>query len=359
MIEVGCGALSRRLVEGTLLAAAAAALSTLGCASQREGQAAFAHLAPARAQPASAGDAGGATAPTVGTTVVATVEGEPVSLRTLAPSLLEAAGGEVLQEHALDQALRAELARLGLRVGKEAVQRERALLLEQLATALERPADASSAAEEALAQLRQRRGLGPRRFAALLWRTAALRALTRQLDPVTLSPEAIEQAYDLAYGERRVARVITLPTLAQAQQVLEALAQGADFATLAATRSTDASAERGGLLEPIARQDPAYPPAIRQALFALAPGRWSSPIAVDQGFAVLLLERIEPAKDAPLEEVREQLVRSLTLQQERLRMDDLAQQLLQRARPVAVDEHLRWSLGALRAHTAPGAEEPR
>ncbi len=332
------------MTTATLFVAATTAWST-GCAAppsalqqQRDVQA-LSRLAPPRESRLAPGDSTNS--------VVATVGGEPVTLQALLPLLYEAAGAEALEEYALDRALTRELDREGLRIDQEAVQQERRLLLEQLGNAVEAPADSAQAAE-ALAQLRAQRGLGPSRFAALLWRTAALRALVQLRDPVTISESAIEQAYDMAYGERRVARVITLPTLTEAQQALEALQQGADFASLAATRSTDASAERGGLLEPLSRRDPAYPPAIRQALFALSPGRWSNPIAVEQGFAILKLERVIPAQNRPLEQVREQLVRDLTVRQERLRMDELARSLLQRVAPVALEDHLRWSWTATR-----------
>ena len=62
-----------------------------------------------------------------------------------------------------------------------------------------------------LADLRERRGLGPVRFAALLKRNAGLRRLVE--DQVTVTEPAVRQAYRLAHGPAARVRLIVMPTL--------------------------------------------------------------------------------------------------------------------------------------------------
>jgi len=274
----------------------------------------------------------------------ASVDGAPITWDNLRPALVEAAGAVALEEAALDALLSRELASRGLRWADLDTAHERAVLVEHLAdsagahTVNETPADRG---ERLLAQLRAARGLGESRFAGLLRRNAALRALVR--DDVTLNESIIRQTYELRYGPRIPARIIVVDTVDDAAQVLDRLDAGEPFGEVAALLSTDQSASRGGLLEPISPADPTYPATIRDTLRTLDPGARSNPVALERGVAILLRERdAENARPpAPsIEEARPGLRREARLRQERILMGEKARELLERARVTAFDPAL-------------------
>lgn len=273
--------------------------------------------------------------------IVASVQGRVLTWDDLAPMLAEAAGGLVLEEVVLDQLLREEFVSRGLSLDAAAVDGERDRLLQSLSAVEEPSVDQS----RLLDTMRRSRGLGPVRFEALLRRSAMLRRLVA--DEVVVSDAAIEQAYEQAYGKRFQTRLITVSTLTEAQEIRRTLDQKAvPFGELAARRSTDASAGRGGLLEPISPADPSYPAPIRSILPQLKVGQVSPVIAIDSGYAILKLEQVIPASGVDPSSVRDEMGRRVRLQQERLLMDQLARRLLQSASITTHDPSLGWSWSA-------------
>lgn len=270
---------------------------------------------------------------------LALVNGRPVSLGQLAPTLLEVAGRSALDELVLDAALHDEAARQGVSVNADDIERERSLFLESLSDAgvTARDGDARSL----LLAVRRRRGLGPERFAAMLQRSALLRKLVKP--SITVTDEMVKLVFKIDHGQRRDGRLITTATLADAQRALDAINAGMPFIEAAARFSTDASAARGGVIEPISPADPDYPASIRRTLASLAPGQVSSPVAIDSGFAILRLERVIPGDGASLEDLRTVLRRSARLRQERLKMSELASRLVRRAAVTILDPSLRFS----------------
>jgi parvulin-like peptidyl-prolyl isomerase len=269
----------------------------------------------------------------------ALVEGRVVDWGDLRPYLSEAAGGEVLGETVLDRMLAEALTDAGITLTVDDVDAERERFY---ATFSEDPDVAARLARE----VRARQGLGPRRFDALLRRNAALRALVRNEAVVT--DEAVRRMYDILYGPKRQGRLMILPTLTEAQAAITRVNAGELFADVAVDVSTDASAARGGLLEPISRADPRYPQALREALWGLAPGEVSRPVFLGETYAVLTLIRTVEAEDVPLDEVRSQLVRQVRTNQERILMDDLARQLMAEANITVIDDGIKWSWDARR-----------
>ncbi len=278
----------------------------------------------------------------------AMVDGEPIDRNEVWASLAESAGAEALREVVLDRGLRRELERRSLSVGAAQTEAERSFLLESLAT------DPQTAARYVV-ELRRREGLGPTRFASLLWRNAAMRLLVRE--SATVSPEAVLTAYDMAAGPKRQVRLIAVSTLADADQILLLIRNGSSFADLAVNRSNDSSAVRGGLLEPFSRRDPSYPESLRVATFALAPGGVSEPILLPQGYVVLSLVREIPATGETLEAMRPRLELAVRQTQERLLMDQFAQRLLRESRVTVFDDALNSSWNA--AQSAGGANAIR
>ena len=164
----------------------------------------------------------------------------------------------------------------------------------------------TAAALRLLDTLRQRQGLGQVRFENLLRRNAALRAMVR--DRVSISEAEILQLHEIVHGAKRQARLIVVPTLTDARRILARLEGGEAFMDVAVAVSTDSSAPRGGLLEPISIADPSYPESLRAALWKLEHGDVSSPILLDGQYALLTLVREIPADGAHLEDVRAVLV---------------------------------------------------
>lgn len=266
------------------------------------------------------------------------LDGEPIPWGVLRPALAEAAGGIVLEEAVLDRLLAREAERVGVAITPADINRERGLVLESFVQG--GLASTRDEASRLLASIRRARGLGESRYAALLRRNAILRALVAPR--VAVTPDAVDQAFMYRFGERYRARLIVVPSLAAATEAVRRLERGEDFSALAAEASIDASAARGGVLEPISPADPAYPVAVRSALRALSPGGISAPIAVDQGYAVLRLDAVLPAFSPPPDraEAEPMLEREVRLQQERLLMNQLARSLLDSARLTVLDRAL-------------------
>lgn len=269
---------------------------------------------------------------------VALVDGRPITFDALRPWLVEASGGVVLEEAVLDALLEREAERRSITISRAQIDAERDRLTSTF-TASGMAADATEAGR-LLARLRASRGLGDARFAALLRRNATLRALVAE--QVTVTPGALDQAYAMRYGERSRARLITVASANEAADIARQARAGADFATLAAQRSTDSSAERGGLLEPISPLDPAYPAAVRSTLRAMKPGEISDPVALENGFGVLqLVEQIPAVSPAPSRvDAEKELEAAVRLEQERLLMNQLARRLLDGARVTVTDRAL-------------------
>lgn len=283
----------------------------------------------------------------------ALLNGAPIYWEDLQPALAEASGAQALQEAVLDRLLSERLHARGLMVTNEDIAAERTLLVASVAQSA---AAGSADAERLLDQVRRTRGLGERRFARLLARNAQMRKLVAP--GITVSEEEIHQAFEIAHGPKYRARVILLPTVRQAAQLRESLLAGADnlltsylepsilsvrFADAASRQSTDPSASRGGLLEPISPADPSYPSAARETLRSLKPGQISPVIAVDRGGAIFLLEESIPADVKTLADSANRISAEIRTRRERLAMDDLARDLLRSANLNILDRGLDWS----------------
>jgi parvulin-like peptidyl-prolyl isomerase len=266
----------------------------------------------------------------------ALINGRALDWSELRSILNEAAGAQALQEAILDRKIDEALASRGILVTDDDIAAERKALLESL------NADAN-VAMRLLDELRDRQNLGKVRFDDLMRRNAGLRALVRH--QVKVTPAAVEAMYDIVHGPKRQARLLTTQDLATAQGAINLVNSGVSFADVAVEMSTDYSAARGGLLEPIARSDPSYPEAIRAALWSLNIGEMSSPILLDKGYAVVLLvKRLAPGS-VTLEEARPAMERLVRTSQERLLMDQQARNMLADTSVTIFDEQLNeaWS----------------
>ncbi len=252
----------------------------------------------------------------------AALDGQPLVWDDLHDALIEGAGAIALEETVLDRLLAKEAARHGVRVEQVDLEQEERSLLRSLAAAAE-----TTSEEAVLEELRRQRGLGPTRYRALLHRTATMRALVAP--SVNINQETLDLARAIRFGEKRRVRLITAPSLVEAQTALRAIERGEPFAEVAARLSTDASAPRGGLIEPFSLADPSYPAAVRDAAGALEPGDVSAAVAIEGGYAVLRLEEVLPARTPRGAEAV--LLEDARAEQERVLMTALARRLLREA----------------------------
>ncbi len=152
--------------------------------------------------------------------------------------------------------------------------------------------------------------------------------LTRFLDEA-ITDELLQERYDAFVAaqppvEEVRARHILVETEEAAQEIINELNNGADFATLAQERSIDrASAEgRGGDLGYFVHAEMVAPFA--DAAFALEPGSHSAePVQTEYGWHVILVEDHRIRAAPPLEDMREELEAQIAEQLIRERLDEL------------------------------------
>jgi foldase protein PrsA len=261
----------------------------------------------------------------------ALLDGRAVTWDQLRAPLVEAAGGQVLSELVLNRRVAQRLAERGLILTDAQLAAERTILIEALS------ADPDQA-QRLLTGLRQRRGWGPVRFAEMLRRNAGLRLLIQE--QVTVHPATVDEAYQIEHGPKLELRLIVVSTLADATDVMQRVHAGASFAELAAGRSRDDSKDRGGLLSPLSVADPTYPSALRAAAGNLAVGQVSDPVALDQGYAILKLERKIAADGVRFEDVKSALTVRVRHRVEQMLIRRLARELLDQADLTIFDPQL-------------------
>ncbi|TVQ62684.1 MAG: peptidyl-prolyl cis-trans isomerase [Phycisphaerales bacterium] len=272
----------------------------------------------------------------------AAVDGRGVSWADLHPLLAERAGGEILEELALDRRLRELAERRGVSITDADVGRERDRLRENVS------AGAGVDAEEAerlVEQLRVARGLGPTRYRMLLERNALLRALVA--GEVEVEEETVRRAFEVRHGERVRARLFVSSGESQASEVRRRVrasaAPVAAFAEAAVEFSVDQTGANGGRLGRISPSDTTLPAALRTALRRTEPGSVSPVIALDAGFALVLVEERVPPDPVAFEAVESVLREEVRLSAERAAMDRLASSILGRSGVEPIDAGLEWS----------------
>jgi peptidyl-prolyl cis-trans isomerase SurA len=107
------------------------------------------------------------------------------------------------------------------------------------------------------------------------------------LELAATTPQEVFQLAEIAlpYAERGEAE-----TQALADRLARELARGADFAAAARRYSRSATAERGGMLEPLPAAQ--LPPAVRPQVLLLRPGQVTRPVPISGGLAILKLVSI-------------------------------------------------------------------
>ena len=121
----------------------------------------------------------------------------------------------------------------------------------------------------------------------------------------------------------------------QAQEILDALKKGEDFATLAKRYSKGPFAEKGG--DQGWMEKGALLPALDDVVSKLKAGECSGLIEDDDGFKVLKVASIQPASRQPLAEARPAIERQLQAQERQKRRNQLIERLRAEASIIRLD----------------------
>ena len=133
-----------------------------------------------------------------------------------------------------------------------------------------------------------------------------------------VNDEAIEKAYktfvaDTASREQVTAAHILVATEDEAKAIITSLNEGTSFAKLAKSKSTGPSGPNGGSLGKFGRGQ--MVPAFENAAFALEVGKITTqPVQTQFGWHVIKVEAKEIAPAPTIEEMRGQLVKTLSTQ---------------------------------------------
>lgn len=278
----------------------------------------------------------------------ALVDGTLVTREDLWPLLAERAGAAGLEALALDRAVEREARRRGVEVDAQDIRAERAIVERALAGV---GLTDRQQRGRVVAEARARRGWGPTWFEGLLRRNALARALTRE-DVRPPTEADIARLTEVFYGARREVRVLVMASEREvsrhraeaAAALTDSRATGeARFIMLATEHSSDVSAARGGLLDPVGRYDVEYPDAFRKAVFETPVGSLTPVVALDEGFAVALVVGERGGGAAEPGSARDEVVRRLELDAQQRAMATLFERLRANMRVEPLDEALRWS----------------
>lgn len=145
----------------------------------------------------------------------------------------------------------------------------------------------------------------------------------RQIEIITVAPEALKAKVEVPEAditalmelrsdkrstpERREVQQIVFTTQDEAKAAADKIAGGTDYLDVAKERGLSENDVSLGLVEKSGIVDP----AVRDAAFALKQGEVSAPVAGRLGTVLLRVTKIEPAKERPLSEVRDEIRREL------------------------------------------------
>ena len=161
---------------------------------------------------------------------------------------------------------------------------------------------------------------------------------------LVVSDAQLNEAYKAQYGASVKCRLIVVADRKLAEQLHRQLTDRPDdFARLAMQNSVDVnSASIGGLIQPIRHH--LGDPNIEREVFAMEDGKISSIIPVGEQFAILKCEGKLPARNVPIESVREELTEQI--REGKLR--DVAAKLFKQLQDASTVQNV-WNNPQLRA----------
>ena len=250
--------------------------------------------------------------------VMAYVNGSPVYMNRLYGLLVLADGMRMAQHVVACELVDQAAADRKLSVREAEVQAEHETTLERMFPDVPQ----ADQRERLLDQLLVRRVIPLRQWRESMRRNVLLGKLSA--DQVAVTDQELTEAYEDKYGRKVIVRHIQSANSQEAEEVLDRIRQGADFAELAKKVSKGISRADGGLLPPIGPRPRSLPQVLHQAAWAMQDkGGVFGPIKAGTSYHILYLEDIVEPQDVPLADVRDQLevtVRSGKLQQAKNRL---------------------------------------
>jgi parvulin-like peptidyl-prolyl isomerase len=221
----------------------------------------------------------------------------------------------------------------GIQASKEAVDAE-------IDSYKARFADAGGKVDTAqLAEDLKQKGFTEKSLRTYYERNMTLQALYTQVTQDVTVDEAQIQAYydgnsDLFTVSQKVkTKNIVVDTEDEAREIIRELDGGSDFAELAKTKSSDASAKDNGGDIPEFDVDGPYVQPYKDAAFALnEPGDYTKePVQSEFGYHVILLEDKTPSRARSLEEVREEIRNNLLAERKQAVFEEYLAQVIDEA----------------------------
>jgi parvulin-like peptidyl-prolyl isomerase len=232
--------------------------------------------------------------------VVARVEGVTITESQLVRPLIESHGLTTLLNLVQLEMARADAARGGLTISPSDVQAEEARTLKRMfdesnVQGGNRQIDPSEYAR-LLEQFLQRRNMSRVEWNMLMQTNATLRKLAEPKSRGRIADEQLTEAFRQLYGEKVQVQHIQCGNLQEIAEAQRRLAGGEAFEDVAKAVSRNArTAPLGGELPSFTRQS-AFPPAFKDAAFALQPGQVSDPVMADNAYHLIrLVRKIEPS----------------------------------------------------------------
>lgn len=214
---------------------------------------------------------------------------------------------DALNQYIFEIVLRDGAEELGVDVTEEDIEKSRAEIAAQFG------------GEDAFYTQLEQQGLDREEVDRQLEVVALQEAMITELGP-GVSDEEVQEAYDAGAP----ARHILVADEAEADQVVERIENGEDFAKVAEETSTDGTAQQGGDLGFV--QPGATVPAFEDALFGAEEGELVGPVESQFGFHVI--QRLEkPAFEDVEEEIRTQLERQKRQEGEAAFQEFIAKQM--------------------------------
>lgn len=274
---------------------------------------------------------------------IAIVNGRPLSKDALVRLLMDAHGVSALQQLVLLELAQQETKARGLKVTDADVEREAQQALAELAEKAGLGPDATQAnKEQALKTMLDEKNISMAEYNLAMRRNAHLRKLVEA--DLDITEATLRAEFARRYGERRVVRHVQI-RVGEAKllnQAVSDIRNGLDFADVARRLSQNPeSAPKGGELPPFAFDDAEIPPAMREQAFAMRVGEVSNPLRTEQAFHILKLERIIPPESERFEDVRAELERTMRARVSQQKMGERMTELFNRVTVNVLDSKLK------------------
>ncbi|MEI7027653.1 peptidylprolyl isomerase [Paenibacillus sp. y28] len=239
--------------------------------------------------------------------VVARIDAQEITYDQLVDGLIKGHGSQLLQTMVDRAVLDQESKSLGITIGRGDIDKE----LKRMQAGYEDEEQFYKSMKEQLG-LSKENVLEDLKYKLLQERIAtyAIRVTDAEVNQyISSHPEEFEQKTKYRAGK------IVVKTKKEAESLAAEIGRGADFAELARSLSLDkATAAEGGDLGWINADDLFVPAPVMKALQQLKPGEVSKPVAVEEGYALLILrDKIEPSGKVD-DSAREIVRRELALQ---------------------------------------------